>query len=345
MNVITLTKPNILAIALDQPESLFGSPDEVAPRYKQLAKRWYPDLPGGDREAFTHINLLHDSAKHKIEAGEWHVPGLLQVLGSDGITRKIKYLKSFNCGLGQGYIGKSLVTYVIQKQYNDLISNAQKTITDLKYPNDKERQQLTICLPKIKVGFETADSIVLVVEKPDDTVRLRDILDHVGGKLDPAHVSWLINRLLNLACFLTFNKLSHGDISLDTVFISPQRHSAALIGGWWYSVPLGTQMARVQPVRTLVYAPHSILQSKIASSKTDLELVRLIGRETLGDETGVKLSSDRSIPPAMIEWLRSATSGDAIVDYTRWPEVLRVSFGKPKFIDMPIHFNDIYKEF
>jgi hypothetical protein len=117
-----------------------------------------------------------------------------------------------------------------------------------------------------------------------------------------------------------------------------------LLGGWWYTVPLGNRMARVQPARTLVYAPYSILKAKLADIKIDLELVRLIGRELLGDESGVKLTHNHTIPKAMVEWLRSSSSGDAIADYARWPEILQSSFGDRRFIKLPVNSNDIYNK-
>jgi hypothetical protein len=345
MNVNALSRAQILQLPLDQPERLFETADEVAARYKALAKHWHPDVPGtGDAEVFAHLSLLHKKAATKIAAGEWHTPGLLQLVGTDGLTRKIKYIKDFDCGLGMAYIGRSIVTYVIADDYADLVHDATKTLANLKYPNDTERTQLAPCLPEIKASFATNDSVVLVVSKPDDTIRLRDLLAYSGGKIDPKHVAWLVNRCLMLVNFLKYNNITHGDLSLDSLFVSPARHSAALIGSWWYAVPLGSRMARVQPARTLVYAPHNILTSKIADIKIDLELVRLVGRETLGDETGVKLMTDKTIPTAMTEWLRSATSGNAIADYARWPEILQTSFGNRRFVNWPINLNDIYKE-
>jgi serine/threonine protein kinase len=343
MNVNALSRDQILAI--DQPERLFETAEQVAARFKELVKVWHPDVPGtGDGEVFGHIAALHKTAATKIATGEWHTPGLLQIVGTDGVTRKIRYLKDFDCGLGMAYISKKYVTYVISDDYADLFHDATQTLGRLKFPNDKEREQVSPCLPAIKTSFATNDSLVLVVSKPEDTIRLRDLLEHVGGKIDPKHVAWIVNRLLMLVNFLKFNKITHGDISLDSVFISPGEHRAVLIGGWWYTTALGSRMARVQPARTLVYAPHSILQSKIADVKVDLELARLVGREILGDETGVKLSTDKNIPSAMVEWLRSATSGDAIADYARWPEVLKTVFGQRRFVPWTINISDIYKE-
>jgi hypothetical protein len=345
MNVNALTKAQILQLPLDQPERLFETAAEVATLFKMLAKHWHPDVPGtGDAEVFSHISLLHKKAVAKVATGDWHTPGLLQIVGTDGGTRRIRYLKEFDCGLGMAYISKNYVTYVLSDDYADLFHDATQTIERLKFPNDKEQEQISPCLPTIKTSFATNDNFILVVSKPEDTIRLRDLLEYCGGKIDPKHVSWIVNRLLMLVNFLAYNKITHGDISLDSVFISPSQHRAALIGGWWYSVPLGSRMARVQPARTLVYAPFSVLQSKIANVKVDLELVRLVGREILGDETGVKLSTDKDIPSAMVEWLRSATSGDAIADYARWPEILQTCYGKPRFVKWDINPSEIYKE-
>jgi hypothetical protein len=344
--MVGFTRDQILAIG--EPERLFVTAEDIAATFKLLAKHWHPDTDTGDAEVFAHINVLHQQAKQKVAIGEWHIPGLLELTGtehSDGIKRKIKYLKEFDCGLGRAYIGRRYVTYVISDDYADLFHDAKRQLEIFKYPNDKERDQLAVCLPKIRTSFTATDKLILIVTKPDDTIRLRDLLAHVGGKIHPTHVAWIVNRLLNLVNFLAFNKITHGDLSLDSIFVSPERHSIALIGGWWYTMPLGSRMARVQPARTLAYAPRSILTSKIADIKLDLELVRLIGRELLGDETGIKLRTDKSIPPAMVEWLRSVTTGDPIVDYTRWPEVLRSSFGERKFVKWDININEIYQEF
>lgn len=117
MDVTTLSKSQILAVS--EPEWLFETAEEMADRYKALAKLWHPDI-SHDSAVLAHINVLHDAAKAKIKAGEWHTPGLLQITGTDGKIRKIKYIKEFDCGLGRAFIGRGLVTYVISDDYADL---------------------------------------------------------------------------------------------------------------------------------------------------------------------------------------------------------------------------------
>jgi hypothetical protein len=42
---------------------------------------------------------------------------------------------------------------------------------------------------------------VLVLEKPVGTIRLRDLIEHFGGRLDPRHVAWMMSELLNVAAY------------------------------------------------------------------------------------------------------------------------------------------------
>jgi hypothetical protein len=81
-----------------------------------------------------------------------------------------------------------------------------------------------------------------------------------------------------------------------------------------------------------------------ADFRTDLELVRAIGRELLGDITGVRLARDSAAPRAMIDWLRLPASDDPIEEYRTWrTQVLHDSFGARRFVELPLTQSDIYR--
>jgi hypothetical protein len=81
-----------------------------------------------------------------------------------------------------------------------------------------------------------------------------------------------------------------------------------------------------------------------ADLRTDLELVRAIGRALLGDITGVRLARERGTPPAMIDWLRLPASADPIEEYRTWrTQVLHDSFGARRFVELPLTQSDIYR--
>jgi len=119
MFAATISVSELLKIPVTEPERFFSAPEMVAVEYKIAAKRLHPDL-GGDNAALAHLNVLHDNAENKIKNGEWLTPGLLILKGDDGKEKRIRYLKEFDANIGRGYIGKTMVTYVIPE---DLCSN------------------------------------------------------------------------------------------------------------------------------------------------------------------------------------------------------------------------------
>lgn len=344
----TITGPMILAIPEDQPERLFSSPAAVADEFKTAAKRLHPDRPTGDHAAFTRLGALHQAALNRIDSGVWATPGMLALTGTDGKSRIIRYLKAFDTGVGQGYLGKTLVTYVLPIALADLANDARLTLGKIAaaaYPTTKAQTDMQHRQPRLKRWFQTLDGqSVLVLEKPENVFRLRDVLDHGGGRLDPRHVAWIMSEMHHLACWLDFLRLSHNDLSLDSVFICPAQHSAMILGGWWFAMPEGGRMQRLQQARTVAHAPRHVLASKLASVQTDLSLIRLLGRELLGDASGTTLARDARIAPVLANWLRLASTGNARLDYRLWDETLTAIFGKRTFTKFDLTFNDIYQE-
>lgn len=63
VKLAAMTPAWILAIPAHEPERLFTVPDQIAAEYRILAKRFHPDLPGGDTGAFAHLAELHADAR------------------------------------------------------------------------------------------------------------------------------------------------------------------------------------------------------------------------------------------------------------------------------------------
>jgi hypothetical protein len=171
---------------------------------------------------------------------------------------------------------------------------------------------------------------------------LGEVLVDAGGRLDPRHVAWIVSALLNVCCYLQYAGLVHNALSPDTCFIAPPDHTVSVLGGWWYAAPAGERMTAA-PAATIAWGPHHLLASGRADMRTDLELVRAIGRELLGDVSGVRLARTGAAPAALIDWLRLPASSDPIEDYRTWrTRVLPDSFGARRFVELPLTQSDIY---
>jgi hypothetical protein len=344
----TLSATALLAIPEDRPERLFqGSADDAKKAYRQLAMQWHPDRSRDpDAQAvFQHIQRIYAQAEEKIALGDWQCRRTLQLAAIDGKTYEINYLRRHLFELGSVYVASTVVAFVIDCAHADLVQRAECMIGSFRYADDGMRGQIARHLPACPFAgaFQTASAYVVVMRKMPDLLLLRDVLDHVKGRLDPRHVAWVVSSLLNLCCYFQYAGITHNALSTDTCFISPQDHSVAILGGWWYAARSGESMIAA-PASTIEWAPHDLAHARRADIRTDLELVRAIGRELLGDVSGMRLARESAAPHAMIDWLRLPASDDPIDEYRTWrTQVLHDSFGARRFAELPLTQSDVYR--
>ncbi len=343
-DALSWTGDRLAAIPLEEPERLFPNDRDAAKaRYRALARKWHPDHNPGQEAVFEHVAALYRAVLAKIAAGNWQPPGRLILKPRRGGTEyRIRFHKRHTLEIGDMYVADSVVAFVLPPENQDLFERAQRTIEGFVYADDAMRAEVSRCLPVIKAAFVSDAGPVLIVSKTPDQLLLKDVVEHFKTGLDPRHVGWMQNILYNLACYLDWSGLTHNAIGLDTMFVSPQHHSGALLGGWWDSVRTGQPMIAA-PSRTITYAPADFLARKVGDIRVDLELVRLVGRELLGDARGLRLMHDRTVPRPMADWLCLATTGEAATDYRQWGEVLRESYGDRRFIALELTASDLYQ--
>lgn len=345
---LQLDAEQILAIPPDAPERLFtGQLDAAEREYRRLAARWHPDRCTDPRAnaVLAHVHTLHAEARNRLAGGTWETPGLKRFTAKDGRRYEVRYVKKHALEIGELYLGRGTMTYAVPLANADLVAQARRKLASLPYANDLMRHQIAPALPATHPAarFATHDAEVTVWRKPEDMLLLRDVLAHAGGRLDARHVAWIISSALNLACYLQYAGLAHNAISPDTYCISPARHAGMLAGGWWYACTLGQDLHAL-PARAVDYGPHDLLLKKKADTRTDLELIRAMGRELLGDITGMRLAREKAAPAAMLDWLRLPASNDAADEYRLWQQqILKESFGARRFVEMAVSHRDIYQ--
>lgn len=337
----------ILAIPLSEPERLFtGAKDQAKAEYRELIKQWHPDRTASAEamDVAAHINRLYDTALIKIEAGSWHAPGHLLLKGTDGKTRRIRYRKKHAFELGEMFYGDTAIIWLVRIEYADLFENARRMIDGLHYRDQAMKAEIARYMPQVRTVFETIDGFAMVLNKTPDTFLLRDILDALNGKIDAKHVAWMQSSIHNIACYLDYAGLTHNAISPDTMFVSPKYHSCSLLGGWWYSAKAGSRLNALPPPAHAI-APPDVLKAKRADPKLDLTLIRAMGRELLGDRSGMTLIESKAAPRPMIDFLRQPTTGLAQRDYALWRDpTLTKSFGARRFVELAISPSDIFKD-
>lgn len=331
---------------MTKPGELFSDDIKIIKNeYLKLAKVWHPDYHDNSKEhneIMTKINFLYMQCINSLSSGIWERPGLIRLFGKDGRTYEVKYQVAYSFELGTMYISRTVILYLINNEYMELIQNAEEVIGNFTFANDEMRLEVSKYLPKIICKFETiGNQFGVVIEKSPELFLLRDVLNFYNGEVPPCHTAWILSSLYNIICYIDYLGLSHNSISLDTFFISPKLHFGALLGGWWYTVHQNMRMLGV-PEKTYAIMPPQVKAKGSGSILTDLESARLIGRELLGDENGTKLVDNRNIPSPLIYWLRGTASDSAIKDYSNWIKALEESFGKRRFVEMKLTEDTLY---
>lgn len=310
---------------------------ELKAAYRRLAKKYHPDVsPNKDAEQlFIHLSALYSGALEGLKVGIVGVPTKQIELPLDtGKKLKITYFSENVFELGLCYVCNRSIIYLISEKHQKYVENYKTVLRGLKYANTEMEKEFSRYFPKIKNELRLATGeYVLVLEKDSTDFALQDVAKMYAKKntsLGSKHLAWVISRLLNLACFLQYNGISHSGLTLGNCYISPIYHTISLVG-WWYTTEIGGKLKGL-PLEVYNLMPPKEKSDKISSVKLDIESIRGIGRRLSGDSTPLEIKN----------WLEKASSSDAFKEHEAWHQVLEKVWGARKFVELPLTLEDIY---
>jgi serine/threonine protein kinase len=329
-------------LAISNPCVLFtGNETVLKVEYKELAVRFHPDHNNDPKatEAFQHIYDLYYQALNMIHVGTWEIPGVYEIEDTLGNRYVLQYKKKHPFELGQMFINDNIIGYLIEPQYESRFRNGELRISRFKYRDRDMENEFKRYLPYAKKMFKTSDGkYMAVIEKTPDLLLLKDVLDFYNKKGYPEfwdkHVAWILSRLYNIICYMRHNHIVHNAISPETVFISPEHHSVAILGGWWYSLNKGDKMVSV-PASLYNLVPPKVLATKKAHNVTDVEMAKALCRQALGK---VK-------PPAAFNnWLLFSSDVNVYEEFDIWQnKILKTAYGARKFIELKLTAEMLYE--
>lgn len=330
-------------LAITKPEKLFSNEDTVKDEYRTLSLAWHPDKnPTANSDVFPHVTTLYKAALQKIEDGSWGFAGTLLETSKDNKKYKFNYHSKHIIEIGEMYVGNTIVTFKIPLEHKEFVDNATKVCNSMKYASTKMEDQFKPVMPNHKFTVETDTHYIIVYTKSEDVLCLQDILNHYNNYIDPVHVAWIMSRMYNINCFLSYNHISHTNLSPTTIFINPAAHTTCIIGGWWYATPY-TEKITALTATTYNLVPKSMYHHGTATNQIDSECVKILGRQLLGDIHGSRLTSNAAIPAPLLNWIRTPCGTSAIGEYHTWmEETLIKSFGPRKFVEFPVNKNNVY---
>lgn len=319
---------------------------DIKKMYVELMKTYHPELNGNKEEyneIIKKINKLYNEAQESIKKGVWNKPGLIRLKLVNGDNYEISFRISHDFELGKMYIGNNSILYLFDEENEKLAINSLKRINSLKYLNEDMKKEFEKCLPKVCTSFKTVTGkIGIVIEKDEDLILLKDLLEYSNGKVLASTVNLILHSLYNIICFVHFNKLTHNGISIDNYFISIKKQYGALLGGWWYSEEMGKDnISYSKEIFNII--PYKINEVKKFNTLVDLESIKFLGRTLLEDMNGVLLKTDMNILIKISSWLKENTTGNTYEEYSAWSNISNY-FKNKNEVKISIDKDELYRK-
>lgn len=270
---------------------------EIEAEYRRRAKTEHPDM-GGSAERFAALLAWRDKQLN---------PQVVDL--GDGLH--MTYIRHHSIGGMEIYVGISSVVYVLPPELDK--------VQDWPFANDKMKKEMQKYLPEL---VRKKRNIQIYRRKPTQVL----MLDLVTP-LEPQHVAWMVSRMMNLACYLSWAELSHCAISPEFLLVDLETHGVALTGPASYVTKMGVRPEAV-PARTFGIVPSLGNKATVATPKIDLSLVR---------STAMTLMGERNKAPFR-QWLLSPPAATAFKDLEGWSNAL----GKRTFVKFPTTAKEIY---
>ena len=106
----------------------------------------------------------------------------------------------------------------VSSEYWFILEREFNTIRDMSHPG----------LPIMRRMYKMDDGRLAIVMSYIPGKTLEQIVEKTG-KLDPEHVAWIAERILNTLKYLHFHGVVHGDLKPQNIIIKPKEHAVVLI--------------------------------------------------------------------------------------------------------------------
>jgi hypothetical protein len=266
---------------------------------------------------------------------------------SDGGGIELNYLDKFDFELGTCYVTTTKVVYILNATSAKYLPLMQSGLSSLSYRDKEMENYFSKFFPQnLKYReIEGTGEKVIIFSKTPDVYPLKNLLQYfnkTGLQNKDRHIAWMITRLLNMAVLFNYSGIVHNGICLENCFVSPHYHTILIYGGWWYSTQVGDRMTGTTKGIYDVM-PVTAKTSKTSSFVTDLESIKLLGRQLFGNENCRKLAEDTKVPKSIVDFLISGSSDNALKELKTWDKVLESAYGERKFIELEVTPEQIYE--
>lgn len=310
---------------------LFSSDEALMKKeFKEYCKLYHPDVDESDeaKKLFDIIMTIYNGEMVRASNTGKGNNQVYRFTNKD--TNKGFELKNpviFNNGICLVYHTMTKVAMTYDKSYEKFYNSYLRNVKNIKYPATGLRKEFERFFPKVVTNFESVTGkLCILLDKTAEVKSFGLIVKSYENRNTPfpeRHAAWIMNRLYNLMVFMHFTGKVFNGISLDNLWVSPERHTILLFSGWEYTTGIGDSMIGC-PKEVYNVLPIAVRDSHESCTMTDLESVKQIGRRLF------KGSNASNI----LEFLNEGTSADdePLDTWKNYEKAMLADYGKRKFI-------------
>ena len=322
-----MTAEEILATS---PWTLFpGDEKAIKTAFHGLLKKWHPDYNKDPRAASVTDYLI--AAKAKVENKTKRPTAVME--RRNGTKFQMEYIRLTQIDGLTIYTGQSSIAYFVPDSMCDLVArNANVKWT---FATPKMETEMVRFLPSFVRTEDLKDGKLMIYRRKPNQILMSDLIQLHAGRIPPLHVSWMLSRLNNLACYLEW--FQHVDFAIlpEYLLVDLDSHGVSLCGPRLFMTETDKRPIALS-ARAMNYLP-TIRNPNITSTPSmDRSMIRSLGCMLLGDPSGVRLPQDALVKKEVAAWLVSPPAKTAVADYEKWVATL----GERKFL----HFGQTTKE-
>lgn len=290
------------------------------------------------------VQLLYSQAIAELEGSsqskDCRVVCIKSITGKD---YKIHYMNHSSFRLGEMYLTKEYVIYIVKCEYKKYYENYIEKTKHYSKPDKKVWEVVQYMVPNVVENFECADgNFAIFIKKPCDMYSLREILEYFDGKLKPEYVASILTRMYYFTCYIGLVEMNHNALTVDNLFFAPGREVeegesytvqdmriVGVFGGWFFTTYLEEKMQGV-PKEVYAIMPDECKKRGYSSFEVDELAIKSLAKELLGTEL-------ENTPEPFLNWVNSnKIARDAYEEFCNWRKVIKSSFGAVRFVNMDV---------
>lgn len=289
------------------------------------------------------VLLLYSQAIVILEGSKSEDYKLLSIESVKGKQYKIHYINHTSFKLGEMYITKEYIIYIVKCEYKKYYENYIEKTKHYSKPDKRIWNIVEYMVPNVAENFECSDgNFAIFVKKPCEIYSLREILEYFKDKLKSEYVASILTRLYYFTCYMGLVEMNHNAIIVDNLFFAPGRQVekgqsytvqdmriVGVYGGWFFTTYLEEKMQGV-PKEVYAIMPDECKKRGYSSFEVDELAIRSLAKELLGAEI-------ENTPKPFLDWVNSnKVAKDAYEEFCNWQKVIKLSFGAHRFVNMDV---------